>query len=113
MTAEIRRYQVLLSNLNNLANTIQASINELESAVTYSKISLNIGSTNYKQSDLEEMLYELKNEYSNLVNVYIPEVRRKINELIEEQRRIEAARRAAEEAKKKEAEKKAKENDKN
>lgn len=113
MTAEIRRYQALLSNLNNLANTLQAIINELESAVTYSKIALNIGNTNYKQKDLEEMLYEVNSEYNNLVNVYIPEVRRKINELIEEQRRIEAARRAAEEAKRKEAEKKAKENDKN
>ena len=40
MNAEIRRYQVLLNNLNNLAGTLQSSITELENAINYSKISI-------------------------------------------------------------------------
>lgn len=113
MTETIRRYQILLNDLNNLANTISKSINELENAIIYVKKSLNIGNTNYKERELTETLEELKIQYNNLVNVYIPEVRRKINELILEQKRIEEAKRkAAEEAAKKAEEaKKEKNND--
>lgn len=114
MNAEIRRYQVLLNNLNNLAGTLQSSITELENAINYSKISINISDKSYKKIELENIQADLKREYNNLVNIYIPEARRKINELIQEQRRLEEARRkAAEEAKKQAEAKKAKENDKN
>lgn len=114
MNAEIRRYQILLSNLNNLAGTLQSSITELEKAITYSKISINIGEKSYKKIELENIQADLQNEYNSLVNVYIPEARRKINELILKQKRLEEARRkAAEEAKKQAEAKKAKENDKN
>ena len=114
MNAEIRRYQVLLNNLNNLAGTLQSSITELENAINYSKISINISAKSYKKIELENIQADLKSEYNNLVNIYIPEARRKINELIQEQRRLEEARRkAAEEAKKQAEAKKAKENDKN
>ena len=97
MNAEIRRYQVLLNNLNNLAGTLQSSITELENAINYSKISINISDKSYKKIELENIQADLKSEYNNLVNIYIPEARRK----------------AAEEAKKQAEAKKAKENDKN
>ncbi len=109
MNAEIRRYQLLLNHLNSLAPTLQSSIQSLESAVSYSKISINIGNTNYKRIELENMLEDLKTEYANLVNVYIPEVKRKTNELIVEQNRLEEERRQAEEKKK--AQQRARKND--
>lgn len=74
------KYQNLLSNLNTIASNLSSSINSLESAKSYSKEAINIDGTCYKKSEIDSLISDLKVQYNNLRNIYIPEVKKKIME---------------------------------
>lgn len=75
------KYQNLLNNLNNIASNLYSSIRSLENALNEARTAINIDSTIYKRSSIENAINNLKIQYNNLHNIYIPEVKRKIMEV--------------------------------
>ncbi len=74
------KYQNLLNNLNNVANYILNSINELKNASSHVQKAITIDNNCYKKKEIETLINELQKQYNYLSNIYIPEVKKKIME---------------------------------
>lgn len=73
-------YQRLLNNLTNIKNDLYNAIQNLESAESNSYNAINVSNNPYKKREIKNTIDELRNQYNNLQNIYIPEVKRKMME---------------------------------
>lgn len=73
-------YQRFLNNLIDIKNNLHNSINYLEAILPEISYAININGNSYKKREIETILSNLKRQYSNLQNVYIPEARKKYME---------------------------------
>ena len=71
-------YQNLYNRLRNISNSLYSAINNLDSAIANTDNAIVVNGICYKQSDLRGYKNVLEDRRRKLVNIYIPEVKKRL-----------------------------------